>query len=347
MLQNPHYFLFEPFEKLKGIGKSFGEYFAKLVAGNRVFDLLLHFPSNIEKVNIFPNLYQVYDQELVMLKGIVESHQKPAKSSQPYKIICYNPTGYFSLVFFKIYPSQIEKLAIGKEIVVMGKIQKHLKDNQISHPQYVEDISKVAQIPQHNVIYPLSQKISNKFVAQKIQEILTQLPKSCEEWISDNIVKEHDFPTFYNSLRLIHNPIFAGDINPQNPAYQRLAYDEILASQIAVLLAKKRQKKSKSFNAPFDNLGQKFIDSLPFQLTNAQCQAIKDIDQSPRGAAADWLYSKRRGVGSMRWICDMLDLDYYKLLNLCMTRAGRAVILKKDRRRNPDKRKKKTMEEEE
>lgn len=76
-------------------------------------------------------------------------------------------------------------------------------------------------------------------------------------------------------------------------------------------------------------------------------QAIKDIDQSPRGAAADWLYSKRRGVGSMRWICDMLDLDYYKLLNLCMTRAGRAVILKKDRRRNPDKRKKKTMEEEE
>lgn len=74
-------------------------------------------------------------------------------------------------------------------------------------------------------------------------------------------------------------------------------------------------------------------------------QAIKDIDQSPRGAAADWMYSKRTSVGSMRWICDMLDLDYYKLLNLCMTRAGRAVILKKDRRRNPDRRKRKVVEE--
>lgn len=279
MQQNPHYFLFESIEKLKGIGSSFGEYFAKLVTGNRVFDLLLHFPNNIEKVNIFPNLYQVHDQELVMLKGIVENHQKPAKSSQPYKIICYNPTGYFSLVFFKIYPSQIEKLAIGKEIVAMGKIQKHLNDNQINHPQYVEEISKIAQIPNHNVIYPLSQKISNKFVAQKIQEILKQLPKSCEEWINDDIIKQYDFPSFYNSLRIIHNPIFEGDLNPQNPAYQRLAYDEILASQLATILAKNRQKDYKNFNQPNDNLGKKFIKTLPFQLTNAQLSTINEIDQ--------------------------------------------------------------------
>ena len=66
-------------------------------------------------------------------------------------------------------------------------------------------------------------------------------------------------------------------------------------------------------------------------------QAVKDIHGSPRGAAADWMYSKRTNVGSMRWICDMLDLDYYKLLTLCMTRTGRAVILKQDRRRTPDR----------
>lgn len=66
-------------------------------------------------------------------------------------------------------------------------------------------------------------------------------------------------------------------------------------------------------------------------------QAVKDIHGSPRGAASDWMYSKRTGIGSMRWICDMLDLDYYKLLNLCMTRSGRAVILRQDRRRTPDR----------
>lgn len=66
-------------------------------------------------------------------------------------------------------------------------------------------------------------------------------------------------------------------------------------------------------------------------------QAVKDIHCSPRGAASDWMYSKRTTVGSMRWICDMLDLDYYKLLTLCMTRTGRTVILKQDRRRTPDR----------
>lgn len=57
-------------------------------------------------------------------------------------------------------------------------------------------------------------------------------------------------------------------------------------------------------------------------------QAIKDVDHCEgRGAAFHWVYSKRTGVGSMRWICDMLDLDYYKLQSLCMTRAGRSKIL--------------------
>lgn len=56
-------------------------------------------------------------------------------------------------------------------------------------------------------------------------------------------------------------------------------------------------------------------------------QAIKDVDGVGRRPAINWIYSKRTGVGSKRWICDMLDLDYYKLQNLCMSRAGRKRVL--------------------
>jgi hypothetical protein len=57
-------------------------------------------------------------------------------------------------------------------------------------------------------------------------------------------------------------------------------------------------------------------------------QAIKDVDygESP---AINWVYSRRKGIGSMRWICDMLDLDYHKLTALCMTRDGRSRILRR------------------
>jgi hypothetical protein len=58
-------------------------------------------------------------------------------------------------------------------------------------------------------------------------------------------------------------------------------------------------------------------------------QAVKDMEyETGRRPAINWMYSDRTGVGSMRWICDMLDLDYYKLTQLCMTRAGRARILR-------------------
>jgi hypothetical protein len=62
-------------------------------------------------------------------------------------------------------------------------------------------------------------------------------------------------------------------------------------------------------------------------------QAIKDMEyETGRRRALNWIYSGEDSVGSMRWVCDMLDLDYHKLLRLSMTRAGRRQILRRDNR---------------
>ena len=74
-------------------------------------------------------------------------------------------------------------------------------------------------------------------------------------------------------------------------------------------------------------------------------QAVRDLDEggdivtkgvagtgsgrvTTASRALDWIYSGRQDAGSMFWICDMLDLDYNKLLTLCMTREGRRKILR-------------------
>lgn len=65
-------------------------------------------------------------------------------------------------------------------------------------------------------------------------------------------------------------------------------------------------------------------------------QAVRDADgeiiRGRKGPAFYWIYSDRKDVGSMRWICDMVDFDYNKLQTLCMTRAGRAKILKRGKK---------------
>jgi hypothetical protein len=57
-------------------------------------------------------------------------------------------------------------------------------------------------------------------------------------------------------------------------------------------------------------------------------EAVRGVDRG-EAPAINWVYSRRTGVGSMRWICDMLDLDYNKLSILCTTRDGRSVILRR------------------
>ena len=275
---NPHYILLEPLKSLDRVAQTLSLYLSKLIGGNKIFNLLLHKPYRLEKINFQPKLFEVQDQELIIIKGKIESHLKPAKSSQPYKIQCYNPSGYFSLVFFKIFPSQIEKLKIGTEIAVLGKIQKALNDNQINHPQQIVDAKNIEQLPKINVIYPLSLKISNKFLAYKIKEILQKIPNSCEEWIDKEFVKKTNFPSFYQALRNIHNPTSEDDLLPNNLSRKRLAYDEFLAWQIAVLLAKNRQKDFKKFSAKVENLGEKFLNALPFEPTQAQIKTMREIN---------------------------------------------------------------------
>ncbi|NBX53002.1 MAG: ATP-dependent DNA helicase RecG [Proteobacteria bacterium] len=278
---NPHYFIFEPLTSLNRIASSINAYLSKLVGGDRIINLLLHQPYRIEKANFLPKLSEVRDQELVITSGKIENHLKPNNSRQPYKINCYNPSGYFNLVFFKIFPSQIEKLKIGNEIAILGRISKNLNDNQITHPIEIVDSKHIDQIPKINVIYPLSEKISNKFLTHKIKEILKKLPNSCEEWIDKEFVKKIYLPSFYDALRKIHNPTEDNDLktyNPNNIARKRLAFDELLSWQLAVLMAKNRAQKNKIFTTTQQNFGEKFITSLPFKPTDGQLKAIEEIN---------------------------------------------------------------------
>ena len=98
--------------------------------------------------------------------------------------------------------------------------------------------------------------------------------------------------------------------------------------------------------APDDSASPSFADITEYRRLWAAVvfQAIRDMESEvTRRPAIDWLYSERTGPQSMRWICDMLDLDYHKLLNLSMTRAGRAKILKGQSRTGVARRSPRTM----
>ena len=266
-----------PLSSLKRIGPTLSSFLARLVGQNKIFDLLLHKPIRAEKILICPRLFETPNDSLVILKAKVESHTKPATSRQPYKVICYTPSGYVTLVFFKIFPSQIAKMPIGAEIAILGHLQKISDVNQIAHPQEILPANQIETLPQVNVIYPLGAAISQKFLSQKIREVLEKIDENNEEWIDANLVKKQLWPSFGAALKNLHNPKSETDFAPENLSRKRLAYDELLAWQIAVLLAKTQLGKTKKLTKPVKDLVQNFLASLPFQPTNSQAHAIAEI----------------------------------------------------------------------
>ena len=266
-----------PLSSLKRIGPTLTKFLTRLVGQNKIFDLLLHQPVRAEKILISPRLFEVPNDAIVIIKAKVESHLKPTTSRQPFKIICYTPTGYVTLVFFKIFPSQLSKMPIGSEIAILGNLQKLSGENQIVHPQEILPAAQIDNLPKVNVIYPLGAAISQKFLSQKIQEVLSKIDENGEEWIDENLLKQQIWPSFGAALKNLHAPKSENDFVPENISRKRLAYDELLAWQIAALMAKNKTESKKNFIVPTKKIADNFLNSLPFELTNSQLKAIKEI----------------------------------------------------------------------
>lgn len=269
-----HKILLLPLSSLRRVGPAMHKSFLRLLGQDCIFNLLLHQPLRKEAISICPRLFEVQQDELVIIKAKIESHSKPTKAKQPYKVSCYTPSGYVNLIFFKTYPGQMEKLTIGREIAILGNMQKTLGENQISHPQEIIDAADIEKLPKFNVIYALSYLITQKFIRQKIAEVMAACQKNpMQEWIDSNLVAQMQWPSFLESLQIIHY-FKKGD---SNKARQRLAYDELFAWQIAITLAKKHDIQYKEHIAIDDSQAENFLRSLPFRPTNAQQKVIQEI----------------------------------------------------------------------
>jgi ATP-dependent DNA helicase RecG len=277
-------FLNSPLTKLKQVGPKNLEILTNLIGQNKIFDLLLHFPIRIEKILFKPKIYDTKDSDLITAIFKIESHQLPNTSKQPFKIIGYNPSGYVTLIFFKTYPTLLQKLAIGKEVAICGKIQKNFNGIQISHPSYILDPKLIDNIPKINIIYPLTYKLTQNFLSSKINDIVEFLNKNQSskelqniEWLDLNLLKQQNWPGFIEALNKIHHPIDEIDLLPDNKARKRLAYDELLAWQLAIFLSKEIIDKSKEKIVLQSDLPEKFLSNLPFHLTAAQKKVITEI----------------------------------------------------------------------
>jgi ATP-dependent DNA helicase RecG len=116
-------------------------------------------------------------------------------------------------------------------------------------------------------------------MSKSVRGALEKMPR-LPEWQDPSLVKQRKWDSFNASLETAHNPVHENDLDPATPARQRLAYDEFLANQLALLLirANLRWTRGRAIKTT-GALKAKAIAALPFALTDPQLQVLAEIEQ--------------------------------------------------------------------
>jgi ATP-dependent DNA helicase RecG len=145
------------------------------------------------------------------------------------------------------------------------------------HPDRVVDATGFAKLPLIDPIYPLTEGLHPNQLRKAIELALTRIP-ALPEWQDEAWRKRNNFPDFAGALRGVHHPATPAELEPQSPAWSRLAYDELLAGQLALALLRGHMRKRAGRGSAAEGLLRaKIIAALPYSLTPSQERAITDI----------------------------------------------------------------------
>ena len=235
--------LFAAITSLPGIGSKVERLYRRLLGRDdvpRVVDLIMHLPTGTIDRRARPKLRDVQPDTVVTVAVTVDRHRPPPprRSRAPYQIYTSDETGDLLLTYFNPHKDYLEKLLpVGATRYVSGTAAFYDGTLQMVHPDRVGDESGLASLPLVEPVYPLTEGLSLNQVRKAVDAALKALP-DLPEWQEPEWVVRQAFPAFATALRTLHRPHEPFDIDPGGAAWTRLAYDELLAGQLALALVR-------------------------------------------------------------------------------------------------------------
>jgi len=284
-LLNP---LFAPVTSLAGVGPKQDRLFRYLLGRDetpRLIDLLLHLPASVIDRRARPKIRDAVPGTVVTLEVTVDRHRPtPARNFRaPHLVYASDETGDVVLTYFRAQPGYVEKLLpVGSKRYVSGTVQMYDGTLQITHPDRVVDEAGFAKLSGIDPVYPLTEGLALGSLRRAMVQALQKLPKLAE-WISPEVIRRCKFPPISEALNRVHVPVELTDILPEGPFWSRLAFDELLAGQLALALVRAQLRRPAGDRHAGDgHLRNKIIDALPYALTSSQRQAIAAIAEDLR-----------------------------------------------------------------
>ena len=258
--------LFADAASLPGVGPA-GARALERLGISRVRDLLFHFPVGWRETRVLASLADAREGERVQVPVRITAHE-PSRGRGPFRIVADDASGTgMMLAFFGPKAAGLaSRMPVGAELTVAGRLELWNGRFQIIHPEVTRPDS-----PAIEPIYPLTEGLTSRRLAALARGALARAP-AMAEWCEPGLVAKRQWPGFGDALAAVHG-------TPDSTAARdRLAYDELLASQLAWGLVRARRRRQKG--VPLVGTGQltgALLASLPWPLTGAQSHAISEI----------------------------------------------------------------------
>jgi len=260
--------LFTEVEAMKGVGPQVAKTLKRLDL-TRTLDVLYHLPIGaIERVRATHASAELLGRNVIMdLKPFEARENRSGRG--PTRIYASDGDGNtISLIYFNNPGWAKRSLPIGQMKTVSGKLEAYGDEWQIIHPE-ISEPGKGAAPALREPVYPLTEGLTNRRMGELAREALERAPE-LPEWIEPGLAQREHWGAWRAFLALAHREPGA------DGARRRLAYDEIFANQLALLLLRQSQRRHRT--AALAGTGELMRQlTLPYQLTEAQRRVIREI----------------------------------------------------------------------
>ena len=277
-----------PLRELHGVGPKL-EDSLKQLGIHTVQDLLFHLPFRYEDRTRIHPVGSLYPGAQVQIEGCIEHSAIVRARRSMLVVVLSDGTGQITLRFFHFRAAQKQQLSRGTRLRCFGDVRAGFKGLEMIHPSYKRLMSEQDDPVSDRLtpVYPsvegLGQASWLKLTGQAL-ELLGKQTLDIEELLPSDLHGKLQMMSLAEAIRFIHRPPAGADVaalvERRHPAQQRLALEELLAHNLSMqqLHSQKRRLQAPMLNQP-SAAETRFIEALPFCLTDAQNRVIEEIQQ--------------------------------------------------------------------
>ncbi len=269
--------LFAGIETLDGVGEKTARHLAQLGI-ERPRDLLFTLPHAVVDRRLRPTLRDLPLPAVATVEVTIGGHIPPLRKGGPTRVLVRDAALEFQLVFFHARGDSLQKqLPVGQRRVVSGKVELFDGMAQMVHPDHILRPEEAARLPEWEPVYPLTAGVTQRLMARAAAGAVARAP-DLEEWADPALVAREGWPRWRAAVQAAHAPAGMDELGVFSPSRRRLAYDELLAHQLTLALARQRLRRGKGRSTRGNGtLQARVLASLPYAPTAAQIRAVTEI----------------------------------------------------------------------